>query len=92
MPAGTWRLRRQSAIEQFDHDVRAIVRTAQGMFRLAGREDLAGRFRPLLKRATRRKQQEETEEAAGSTESATAASQQVAPAGSTETTRVEKTA
>ncbi len=86
------RSRRQSAIEQFDHDVRAIVRTAQGMFRLAGRDDLAGRFRPLLKRVTRRKQQEETEEAAGSTESAAAASQQVASAGSTETTPVEKTA
>jgi hypothetical protein len=59
------RLRRQQAIEEFDSDVRAIVRTAQGMFRLAGRDDLAERFRPLLRRVTRRKKEAETEAAGG---------------------------
>ncbi len=32
--------------------MRAIVRMAQGLFRLAGRDDLAERFRPILRRLT----------------------------------------
>ncbi len=66
------RLRRQRAIEEFDRDIRAIVRSAQGMFRLAGRDDLAERFRPLLQRVTKKKA--ETEEAAGDTQPAASAS------------------
>lgn len=74
------RLRRKKAIADFDREIRAIVRTAQGLFRMAGREDLAERFRPLLRRALRRTSREETEGSAepeaptaGETEAATAA-------------------
>ncbi|MEM7353021.1 MAG: hypothetical protein AAF657_19650 [Acidobacteriota bacterium] len=48
------RLQRQHIIRQFDREIRAIVRLAQGMFRLAGRDDLAERFRPALRRIVRR--------------------------------------
>ncbi len=65
------RSRRQRALREFDRDVRAIVRTAQGTFRLAGRDDLAERFRPLLKRISRKKKTEG--EAAGQTEAAASA-------------------
>ncbi len=58
------RLRRQRALGDFDREVRAIVRTAQGMFRLAGRDDLAERFRPILQKVTRRKKTEDKAEAA----------------------------
>ncbi len=70
------RLRRQRAIEEFDRDVRAIVRTAQGMFRLAGRDDLAERFRPLLQRIARKVRKTEGE-TANQTEAAAAASGEV---------------
>ncbi len=65
------RLRRQDALSEFDSDVRAIVRTAQGMFRLAGRDDLAERFRPILQKV-RRKKAEDHEEAAADQATATA--------------------
>lgn len=52
--AADLRSRRRQALEAFDRDVRAIVRTTQGLFRLAGRDDLAERFRPLLRRVLRR--------------------------------------
>ncbi len=61
-----WRLE----IRDFDHDVRATVRTTQGLLRLAGRDDLAERFRPILRRIVRRiqkAQSEEAEEAAAET-------------------------
>ncbi len=64
------RSRRQQALAEFDRDVRGIVRTAQGMFRLAGRHDLAERFRPLLKRIARKKKTED--EANGQTEAESA--------------------
>lgn len=48
------RSRQRRMIREFDRDVRAIVRMAQGMFRLAGRDDLAERFRPILRRVIRR--------------------------------------
>ncbi|MEM7353499.1 MAG: hypothetical protein AAF657_22065 [Acidobacteriota bacterium] len=48
------RLRRQQEIRHFDTHIRGIVRMAQGMFRLAGRADLAQRFRPTLQRVLRR--------------------------------------
>ncbi len=86
------RSRRRRAIEAFDHDVRAIVRTAQGMFRLAGRDDLAERFRPLLRRVSRRKKTTETEEAAGQTESAASASSTESAQTSETETSVEKPA
>ena len=56
------RSRRRTAIEEFDRDIRAVVRSAQGMFRIAGRSDLAARFRPLLRRALRRTKKAEVEQ------------------------------
>ncbi len=58
------RSRRRRVLREFDRDVRAIVRTAQGMFRLAGRDDLAARFRPILRRVLRRLRKVRAEEAA----------------------------
>ena len=57
------RSRRRRVLKDFDRDVRAIVRTAQGMFRLAGRDDLAARFRPILRRVLRRLNKVQAEEA-----------------------------
>ena len=48
------RLQRQQVIREFDFHIRGIVRRAQGMFRLAGRDDLGKRMRPLLKRVLRK--------------------------------------
>lgn len=56
------RSQQRRAIRDFDTDVRAIVRMAQGMFRLAGRDDLADRFRPLLRRVVRRINRAQTAE------------------------------
>ncbi len=56
------RSRRRQVIEDFDRNVRAIVRMAQGMFRLAGRDDLARRFRPSLKRILRKLDEAPSEE------------------------------
>ena len=61
--AADLRSRRRQALEEFDRDIRAIVRTAQGMFRLAGRDDLANRFRPILRRVLRRLDKAQAEEA-----------------------------
>ena len=58
------RSRWRREIHDFDHDVRAIVRTTQGILRLAGRDDLAERFRPILRRSLRRIKKAEAEEAA----------------------------
>ena len=58
------RLRRQTVIREFDREIRAIVRMAQGMFRLAGRDDLAERFRPALRRIVRRIKKAEAQETA----------------------------
>ncbi len=58
------RLRRQRVIREFDREIRTIVRMAQGMFRLAGRDDLAERFRPALRRIVRRIKKAEAREAA----------------------------
>ena len=52
------RLLRQRAISEFDQNVRALVRIVQGMFRLAGRPDLASRFRSTLRRLRRRLEEE----------------------------------
>ncbi len=61
------RLRRQRLVREFDREIRAIVRMAQGMFRLAGRDDLAERFRPALRRMVRRIKKAESGKAAGKT-------------------------
>ncbi len=67
------RLRRQRAIREFDREIRAIVRMAQGMFRLAGRDDHAERFRPALRRVVRRIKKAEQQEAAAQAADADAA-------------------
>ncbi len=70
------RSRRRQVIVDFDRDIRAVVRTAQGMFRLAGRDDLAARFRPILRRVLRRLGKAQAEEAeAEAVEAAKAAEQ-----------------
>ena len=56
------RSRRRQVIREFDHDVRAIARTTQGLLRLAGRDDLAERFRPILRRIVRRLKKAQAEE------------------------------
>ncbi|MEM7356588.1 MAG: hypothetical protein AAF657_37580, partial [Acidobacteriota bacterium] len=61
------RLGRQEVIREFDSNIRGIVRMAQGMFRLAGRNDLGLRFRPILQRALRRLKSEEGESGASQT-------------------------
>ncbi|MCP3963887.1 MAG: hypothetical protein GY719_39125 [bacterium] len=58
------RSRRRRLIREFDGDIRAVVRMAQGMFRLAGRDDLADSFRPTLRRIVRRIKEAQAEEAA----------------------------
>ena len=50
-------------IREFDFHVRGIVRMAQGMFRLAGRSDLALRIRPILRRVLRKLEDQEAKEA-----------------------------
>ncbi len=57
------RLKRQEVIREFDHHIRGIVRMAQGMFRLAGRNDLGVRIRPILRRVLRKLEDQETKEA-----------------------------
>ncbi len=64
-----WRLE----LHGFDHDVRATVRTTQGLLRLAGRDDLAERFRPILRRIVRRIQKAQAEEAEAAETDETAA-------------------
>ena len=49
------RSRRRQTIKSFDREIGAIVRMTQGMFRLAGRPDLAARFRSTLRRVRRRR-------------------------------------
>ncbi len=46
--------RRRQTIRDFDRNIGGIVRMAQGIFRLAGRNDLARRFRSTARRVTRR--------------------------------------
>ncbi len=58
------RTQRRLVIQEFDHDVRAIVHTTKGMLRLAGRDDLAERFRPILQRFSRRIKKADADEAA----------------------------
>ena len=48
------RLHRQKLIAEYDTGIRGIVRIAQGISRLAGREDLGRRFRPILRRTLRK--------------------------------------
>lgn len=55
-------LDRQKAIEVFDRSIRGIVRLAQGMFRLAGRDDLERRFRPVFQRVIRKLKDDEPQE------------------------------
>ncbi len=47
------RSRRRQTIRTFDRNIGAIVRITQGIFRLAGREDLAARFRTTARRVRR---------------------------------------
>ena len=56
------RLRRQLLIQEFDRGIRGIVRIAQGISRLAGREDLGQRFRPILRRTLRQLDEQASEE------------------------------
>lgn len=60
------RQHRRERIREFDQGIRGIVRIAQGMSRLAGREDLGKRFRPILSRTLRKLEEEKAEEGAGS--------------------------
>ncbi len=62
------RLQRKRAIQEFDRELRAVVRTTQGLFRLAGRDDLAERFRPILQRVVRRIRKAQADEAAAEAE------------------------
>ncbi|MCP3956971.1 MAG: hypothetical protein GY719_03875 [bacterium] len=62
--SGDVRSRRRLKVAEFDAAVRAIVRMAQGIFRLAGRDDLAARFRPVLQRVIRKLEEQEAKEAA----------------------------
>ncbi|MCP3964535.1 MAG: hypothetical protein GY719_42445 [bacterium] len=62
--SGDVRSRRRRKIAEFDTAIRAIVRMAQGMFRLAGRGDLAARFRPVIQRVIRKLEEQEAKEAA----------------------------
>ena len=62
------RSRRRRRVEEFDYAIRGIVRTTQGIFRLAGRDDLARRFRPVFHRVLRKldeakKKEQEQEQA-----------------------------
>ncbi len=82
------RSRRRRAIEEFDREVRAIVRMAQGIFRLAGREELADRFRPILRRITRRLKKDDEASESGSE----ASSEPASTASTTEETAQEATA
>ncbi len=59
------RLQRQEVIREFDFNIRGIVRMAQGMFRLAGRSDLATRIRPILRRVLRKLDDQKAQENAG---------------------------
>ncbi len=59
------RLHRQLLIQEFDRGIRGIVRIAQGISRLAGREDLGKRFRPILQRTLRQLEEQAAEEGAG---------------------------
>ncbi len=59
------RLRRRVLIQEFDRGIRGIVRIAQGISRLAGREDLGRRFRPILRRRLRQLAEQPAEEVAG---------------------------
>ncbi len=56
------RLRRQEVIREFDYNIRGIIRMAQGMFRLAGRNDLGVRIRPVLQRVLRKLEDQEAQE------------------------------
>ncbi len=80
------RLRRQRVIREFDREIRAIVRMAQGLFRLAGRDDLAERFRPVLRRIVRRIKKAEAQESAAEAADAETGAGNGAPAESEETT------
>ncbi len=87
------RSRRRQVIVDFDRDIRAVVRTAQGMFRLAGRDDLAARFRPILRRVLRRLNKAQAEEAAAEAAEAAKAAEQAAEAeAGTESADVAETA
>jgi len=59
------RLHRQRLIAEFDRGIRGIVRIAQGISRLAGREDLGQRFRPILRRTLRKLDEQAPEEGEG---------------------------
>ena len=56
------RSRRRQVLREFDQDIRAVVRTTQGLLRLAGRPDLAKRFRSTLPRISRRSVEQGEEE------------------------------
>ncbi len=76
------RLQRQEVIREFDHHIRGVVRLAQGMFRLAGRNDLALRIRPILRRVLRKlDDQEAAEQAEGDQAQDEQAEAQAAPEG-----------
>ncbi|MCP3964489.1 MAG: hypothetical protein GY719_42215 [bacterium] len=83
--SGDVRSRRRRKVAEFDAAVRAIVRMAQGIFRLAGRDDLAARFRPVLQRVIRKLKEQEAKEAAEAQADAasesTASDSEVAPEG-----------
>ena len=92
------RLQRQEVIREFDYHIRGIVRMAQGMFRLAGRNDLGLRIRPILRRVLRNLDDQEAreQEAAGASEVTGAESVEAVTSGAenteTENTETEATA
>ncbi len=85
------RLQRQQVIREFDHHIRGIVRMAQGMFRLAGRNDLGLRIRPILSRVLRKLEDQEAKEKAEATEAETAAEAEATEAEATEAAASEDT-
>ncbi len=85
------RLRRQEVIREFDFTVRGIVRMAQGMFRLAGRSDLASRIRPILQRVIRKLEDQEAKEDAEAATEAAPESTETETTSTPETTTSEET-
>ena len=66
------RLKRQEVLREFDYNIRGVVRLIQGMFRLAGRNDLGTRIRPILSRVLRKLDDQEANEQTEGTEAAEA--------------------
>jgi len=71
------RWRRQILIVEFDRGIRGIVRIAQGISRLAGRDDLGQGFRPILRRTLRKLEEQAAAEGDGAEAAAEVAGAEV---------------